>query len=236
MEGDKCETPGSAVSSSGETQECFWVYNSSSEITGECRRKNDSDLFCNDIRRQTQCTDGLSGTSLENKCTFDNEVCMSRCGVLSINFCSNNRSDCSWMYSDNNSIDGICYAKNDTAITCKNISNRGTQCEDGGGVYNIIGKCAVYNGVCEEIKIEQIEGSSPVVIIVVVVVVVVVVLLAVCGVIVFILYRRKLRLKASESNSNTTNSKSEMEMEPLKHSLSYTGQNQQERKRPGISF
>jgi hypothetical protein len=110
----RCGATGTVES---ETLSCFWIYNTNDENinTGTCRNMNDESLLCSNIIRNSQCSNGLSGTFLNEKCTFYGGNCIWRCGVLSKGDCENRaNNDCSFIFSVTEGDDGKCYAKNGT--------------------------------------------------------------------------------------------------------------------------
>jgi hypothetical protein len=50
-----CETSGAAISSTGTTLNCFWLYESAIGDDGSCKSKTDNSLLCTNANIQNQC-------------------------------------------------------------------------------------------------------------------------------------------------------------------------------------
>jgi hypothetical protein len=50
-----CETSGAAISSTGTTLSCFWLYDSTDGDGGICESKTDNSLSCSNALRADQC-------------------------------------------------------------------------------------------------------------------------------------------------------------------------------------
>jgi hypothetical protein len=132
-------------------ENCFWIYdnNDPDMMTGSCRSVDDNSLACFDITREDQCNNGLVDTFLEDKCFFDVDSCVFYCDT------AKNKEDCDgfygccWIYSSAivGSDDGICYSEN-AELSCEEIK-RTSQCESGGEIFVLDGKCWIYDGLCK---------------------------------------------------------------------------------------
>jgi hypothetical protein len=139
----------------------MWIYDNidTNLKTGRCEDKTSDKLTCENIIRKGQCEEGLNETFLEDKCTFYDNKCISKCNLVNKITC-NNRDDCSWIYSDNSidNEDGICYPKNDSKISCE-IFKRDDQCLNGGNIINLNDICKIYDKTCK-MKCDKLTLNS----------------------------------------------------------------------------
>jgi hypothetical protein len=79
---------------------CFWLYDSASGTTGDCRAKNDESLGCEDAKTVGQCT-------LDDVNKFGN--------------------NCFWLYNSASGTTGVCQTKTNTSLACGDAKTPG-QC------------------------------------------------------------------------------------------------------------
>jgi hypothetical protein len=68
-------------------------------------------------------------------------------------------SSCTYLYSSNDGNNGKCVEKGDDTLKCNNI-NRSDECEDGGGITSLNGKCALYETLRCEVKCSGIDENT----------------------------------------------------------------------------
>jgi hypothetical protein len=79
---------------------CFWLYDSASGTTGECRAKTNTSLTCGDAKTISQCT-------LDDVDEFGTK--------------------CFWLYDSASGATGVCQTKTNTSLTCGDAKTAG-QC------------------------------------------------------------------------------------------------------------
>jgi hypothetical protein len=120
-------------------------------------------VSCGEIINETQCADGLVGTTLEGKCKYYNNMCQLKCSnFVGSGSCTD---DCFWLYNETSGVDGSCKEKNDNLLKCENVKRK-EQCtlsdvlNLGNNCFWLYNQASGVDGICKERNDNSLQCSD----------------------------------------------------------------------------